>query len=262
MNVVALQFDIIWENPEANYALVEEMVRQEPPAEGDLLVLPEMFSTGFSMNTGTTFELNRTLGRSADFLRKLATSYKCEVIGGMVWPDVTDRPGNFSVWMSSQGEVRSAYQKICPFSMVGEDQAHEAGDAVTIVEWNGIRVALLICYDLRFPELFRSALARGAEMFVVIANWPAKRASHWTRLLEARAIENMAYVVGVNRTGSDPDFPYPGQSRIIDPLGEVLADAGPEAGMIRSEINPELVRKWRHDFPAYQDSLDLKARGF
>ena len=96
MNVVALQFDIIWENPEANYALVEEMVRHAPPAEGDLLVLPEMFSTGFSMNTGTTLELNRTMDRSADFLRKLATSYKCEVIGGMVWPDVTDRPGNFS----------------------------------------------------------------------------------------------------------------------------------------------------------------------
>jgi predicted amidohydrolase len=81
-------------------------------------------------------------------------------------------------------------------------------------------------------------------------------------LLEARAIENLAYVVGVNRTGSDPDFPYPGQSRIIDPLGEVLANAGPEAGMIRSEIKPELIRKWRHDFPAYQDSLELKARGF
>ena len=108
-------------------------------------------------------------------------------------------------------------------------------------------------YDLRFPELFREAVRQGAELFVVIACWPTKRADHWTTLLRARAIENQAWVVGVNRAGSDPNHSYPGGSLIVDCHGVVQADAGSEEGFIFGEMQIEEQRQWRKDFPALND---------
>ncbi|MEM7603581.1 MAG: nitrilase-related carbon-nitrogen hydrolase, partial [Verrucomicrobiota bacterium] len=110
-----------------------------------------------------------------------------------------------------------------------------------------------ICYDLRFPELFRRATAGGAELIVVIASWPTVRMEHWLTLLKARAIENLAYVVGVNRCGSDPNVDYPGRSVVIDPFGEILADAGGEDGLVGVEIDLARVRDWRAEFPALKD---------
>ncbi len=262
MNVVAVQYDIVWENPDRNYELVSELVESAPPEPGDLLILPEMFSTGFSMNTQATLEPGRETDQSAEFMRSLARKFDCDIIGGVVWPDENsqDQPGNQAVWIQRDGGYLGAYQKICPFSMVGEDQVHKAGHEVPVFNWNGIQVAMLVCYDLRFPELFREALAKGAEMFVVIANWPERRESHWTRLIECRAIENLAYVVGVNRTGADPNFTYPGRTRMVDPLGDVLADGGAEVSLVRTRIEIEKVRDWRKNFPAYQDSLNLSSR--
>jgi predicted amidohydrolase len=106
---------------------------------------------------------------------------------------------------------------------------------------------------LRFPEIFRTAVKRGAEVFVVIADWPNRREHHWVTLLQARAIENLAYVVGVNRAGKDPFHVYPGRSMIVDPHGKILADAGLNEGIVSAEIDPVVVRSWRKDFPALQD---------
>ena len=116
-----------------------------------------------------------------------------------------------------------------------------------------MKVVPFICYDLRFPEIFRTAVRQGAEMFVVIANWPNRREMHWVRLLEARAIENLAYVVGVNRTGKDPKLVYSGRTMIIDPHGTILVEAGDLEGVIAADIDPAAVRNWRRDFPALRD---------
>jgi predicted amidohydrolase len=116
-----------------------------------------------------------------------------------------------------------------------------------------MKAAPFICYDLRFPEVFRAAARRGAEIFLVIANWPDRREQHWVTLLQARAIENLAYVVGVNRSGRDPEHVYPGRSMIIDPHGKILADAGGGEAVISAEIDPAEVRNWRRDFPALAD---------
>src|SRR5690606_6307419 len=114
-------------------------------------------------------------------------------------------------------------------------------------------VSPLICYDLRFPEAFRLATKQGAEMFVVIANWPTARVEHWLTLLKARAIENQAYVIGCNRVGRDPKVVYPGRSVIIDPRGNVLADAGGDPGVISSSIDAAALREYRKTFPALND---------
>jgi predicted amidohydrolase len=116
-----------------------------------------------------------------------------------------------------------------------------------------VKVAPFVCYDLRFPEVFRSAVRKGAQVMAVIANWPAKRVEHWVTLLKARAIENQAYVIGVNRVGTDPKLTYPGRSLIVDPHGNVLADGGDKEAVIRAEIDAGVVDAWRRDFPALRD---------
>jgi omega-amidase len=117
-------------------------------------------------------------------------------------------------------------------------------------------VAPFICYDLRFPEAFRVATRRGAQVLAVIANWPAAREGHWMTLLRARAIENQTFVIGVNRCGTDPNHTYSGRSQIIDPRGEILADAGSTEGLIHGRLDLQLLTAYRNEFPALRDMRD------
>jgi predicted amidohydrolase len=141
-----------------------------------------------------------------------------------------------------------------PFSLGGEAEVHERGDTPVVFEWGGLKIATLVCYDLRFPELARAAVRLGAEVLVYIAAWPVKRYQHWLTLLQARAIENQAYVIGVNRTGGDPQFSYNGRSVVVDPHGIIIADAGESECILRAEINPQAVHDWRAQFPALRDA--------
>jgi predicted amidohydrolase len=131
---------------------------------------------------------------------------------------------------------------------------HQAGTNVNVFEWQGLKIAPLICYDLRFPELAREAVRAGAEVLVYIAAWPVRRFLHWITLLQARAIENQAYVIGVNRYGSDPQFSYNGRSLIVDPHGVIIADAGEQERVLSAQIDSQIVRDWRSQFPALKDA--------
>jgi len=135
----------------------------------------------------------------------------------------------------------------------GESKNYEAGAEILTFKWHGFVVAPFVCYDLRFPELFREGARQAAQLFVVIANWPIKRIQHWVVLLQARAIENQAYVVGVNRTGSDPTYPYNGRSLIVNPHGDILVDAGSSECVISADVDLATVEAWRAEFPALQD---------
>ena len=123
----------------------------------------------------------------------------------------------------------------------------------------GLAVAAFVCYDLRFPEIFRAAAAAGADCFVVVANWPSRRTHHWSLLLRARAVENQAVVVGVNRCGTDPGFVYEGASAVIDEQGAVLAEAGAGVEVVRAAVDHEAVAAWREAFPALRDRRDVSA---
>jgi omega-amidase len=175
------------------------------------------------------------------------------MIGGVVTSAPDGRGYNQAVVVGPDGTALARYSKMQPFSLGGEAKNYTAGDQPVFFAWQGLIVAPFICYDLRFPELFRSAVRGGAQLFTVIANWPHMRIHHWVTLLQARAIENQAYVAGVNRCGTDPKFTYNGRSIIVDPHGTILADAGDGEGMISAEISPEIVNKWRAEFPALQD---------
>ena len=251
MKVYCCQLDIAWENKPANFTRIRALLEQNRPEPGSLIVLPEMFSTGFSMNVAAIAE--QVSPGAEQFLRDLAVELDSFVIGGVVTRGADRRGLNQALVISQSGEELIRYTKIHPFTLGGELDNYSRGQTIESFDWNGIKVVPFICYDLRFPELFRSAVRENAELFVVIANWPNKREQHWTTLLQARAIENLAYVVGVNRAGSDPQLVYPGRSMIIDPHRAVLADAGLPETVISAEVTLQAVRSWRRDFPALKD---------
>jgi omega-amidase len=249
MELIGLQTEIAWHDREANHVMVRALLEEARPKPGALVVLPEMFASGFSRDmAAATSEAEK----SEEFLSSQAKEHGIALMAGLA-----TRPGgcgaNESVTFGPDGRELARYRKLQPFSLAGEADAYPAGDRLVTFAWGGFSVAPFICYDLRFPELFREATARGADLFAVVANWPDRRQHHWSTLLRARAIENMAGVIGVNRAGRDPEFNYAGGSVILGPQAEVLAEAGSTAGVIRADLNPATVAEWRAAFPALRD---------
>jgi len=249
--VIAVQHRIHWEDGPATIAEVEQLLRPLSIPPRSLLVFPEMFATGFSMNVAAAAEDSG--GVAHRFLQNLALRHACTTVGGVVRQGTGGLGRNEAVAFGPQGAELARYCKNRLFSHAGEHRYYEAGRGVVTFEWEGFVVCPLICYDLRFPELFRTAAHRGATLFVVIANWPVQRASHWSSLLIARAIENQAFVVGVNRSGHDPHNEYAGGSLVVDPFGEAVAATGSEPCVVESCLDLDSLHRWRARFPALRD---------
>ena len=249
--VIGVQFNIAWEDKPANFERVRRLLSTAPIEPESLIVLPEMFSTGFSMNVAGIKEGEE---RPAErFLASLARDHRAYVLGGVVNAGVDRRGRNQAVGFSPTGEQIVRYDKIQPFSLGKESEHYAAGDSIQLFDWQGFKVAPFVCYDLRFPEHFRRAAIMGAEVMIVIASWPFPRVQHWLTLLAARAIENQAYVVGINRCGADPYLRYPGRSSAFDPHGEAVGQAGEGESLLRVDLDRNMVTAWRRDFPALRD---------
>jgi len=251
MKLYCVQSDIIWENKRANFARVQTLLRALAPARNSLVLLPEMFATGFSMNAAATQEGQG--GETEQFLKALAMELGVFLMGGLVAAISPSRGRNQAVVFSPDGKEVARYSKIQTFSFGGESDTYDGGNEIVLFNWQGSVVAPFICYDLRFPEHFREATRRGAQLLTCIANWPVARIQHWVTLLQARAIENQAYVVGVNRTGTDPKLTYNGRSLIISPKGDVIADAGNAECIINAEVSLEDLESYRRDLPFLDD---------
>ena len=252
MRVACLQFDIAWEDKLANYRRVERRVREARLERGTLLLLPEMFATGFSMNADGIAE--PADGPTPTFVAGLAREHGIHVLAGVVLRGESGRPRNEAMLFGPDGKLRCRYAKVHRFTFAGEHGHFDAGAGPVACDVAGWRVQPAVCYDLRFPELFRTApAARGAELICVIANWPAARASHWLALLKARAIENQAYVAAVNRCGRDVNVEYSGHSQVIDPRGNVVADAGEGEAVASALLDLDALRTYREQFPALSD---------
>ena len=256
MRLHLLQTDIAWEDRSENLARVERLLAATPPMQGDIVVLPEMFDTGFSRDTKRTADN----GDTRRWLEATAKRLDIRIIAGVTIA-TSATTGNLArnraLIVDGSGVV-AEYDKIHPFSVGREHEAFSGGDRVVVVELGDdeplARVCPLVCYDLRFPEVFRAGRMLGAEVFFVIANWPATRIDHWRTLAIARAIENQAFVVAVNRVGKDPLTTYPGGSLVVGPRGEVLVEGGADEGPIRAEIHPADARVWREKFRIWQDA--------
>jgi omega-amidase len=252
MKIACVQFDIVWENKPVNHDRVAKMLRDAALPPGTLVILPEMFATGFSMNVSAIAESAE--GETHAFLSKLSRELKLNILAGVVRATTGGQGINEAVVFGPAGDELARYQKLHPFSFAGEDKHFAAGKRVVTFAWDEFTVAPLICYDLRFPEPFRLATKRGADCFAVIANWPASRELPWVTLLQARAIENQAYVAGVNRCGNDPNAAYAGRSLIIDPRGNIIADGGTTPGVISAELDRPALLAFREKFPVLRDT--------
>jgi omega-amidase len=249
MEILCLQTNIVWHDPGANLEAISAMLEEARPATGALAVLPEMCTSGFSRDVAAA-----TCGTSAaeSALAALAQRHGIALMAGMA-VRTAEAGANESVTWGPDGRELARYRKLQPFTPAEEHVNYPAGAQVVTFQYGGFTIAPFICYDLRFPEIFRAAVRRGADLIAVIGNWPNRRHQHWTTLLKARAIENQAAVIGVNRAGTDPQFTYAGGSIILGPQAEVLAEAGEAPGCIRVAVTPEPVREWRSAFPALRD---------
>ncbi len=248
MKVALLQQDIAWENVPENHRRAAQLLEGAATAGARLAVLPEMFSTGFSMDPGRLAQAPG--GESETFLEAQAKALDLWIIASI--PEAgTPRPRNMAL-VVSPGGTAARYAKIHPFSYAGEDKHYAPGDRVVTIPIDGLRLTPLVCYDLRFPEPFRVAAAE-TDLFVIVANWPELRREHWRTLLRARAIENQAFVAGVNRVGDGDSLHYTGDSAVVGPLGETLVEGGGEEGVFLASVDRAAVAKLRARFPALDD---------
>ena len=254
LRVAAVQHDIVWNDRDANFERLAPKVAAAAGAGAGLVVLTETFSTGFGFGQAGFGETEG--GPSAQFLAEMAKEHgvwvggSCpEVADGA--PDDDQRPSNTFV-LTGPGGVTYRYRKIHPFSHAGEERHVRAGTDLVTVDVEGFRVSMFVCYDLRFADEFWQ-LATGTDLYLVPANWPEKRRAHWMALLQARAIENQAYVVGVNRVGEGDNLSYSGDSRIVDPLGELLATASHTESILLADISTDHVEQTRSHFRFLQD---------
>jgi predicted amidohydrolase len=252
MKVAGIQHDIVWEQPDANFERLAPMITAAAGLGARLVVCTEMFSTGFSMHTERVAEAED--GPSAAFLVDQARANDVWVCGSIPVRDATDQSGrafNQLVLAAPDGAV-ARYAKIHPFTFSGEHEHYTAGKDLLTVAIEGVRCSFFVCYDLRFANEFW-ALADDTDCYVVVANWPEARRAHWRALLPARAIENQAYVIGVNRVGDAKGLSYVGDSMIVDPLGEILAAGATTETIISADVDAARVKAVRAEFPFLQD---------
>jgi predicted amidohydrolase len=251
VKVAAVQHDICWEAPAETARHVTPLIAAAVAAGARLVVLTEMFATGFSMASDRIAQAPD--GPSTTFLAKQAAAHGVWVVASVPTLDPQlPRPVNRLIVAGPGGE-RHQYDKIHPFSFAGEHEHYAAGSSFLTTEIEGIRVSGFVCYDLRFADEFW-AVAPSTDCYIVVANWPAARRHHWRSLLVARAIENQAYVVGVNRVGRGGGLDYAGDSMIVGPFGEILEEATqPVEVTLRAELDTAVVAATRERFPFLAD---------
>lgn len=255
MQIVAVQLNMAWEDKQANHRRVEALLAQTQIAPGALIILPEMCETGFTMNPAAAAQDAQRSGEA--WLRELAASTSSAVMGGLASPlDEAGQSRNEAIVVAPDGSELARYQKLQPFSHSGEQEHYLAGDQICLFSWQGVKIAPFICYDLRFPEHFRRATQAGAELLTLIACWPAVRSEHWVRLLQARAIENLAVTIGVNRSGTEPGLTFDGRSAGFDHMGQPLFEADAREQVIVCDVDLDAARDWRAHFPALRDIRD------
>ncbi len=254
LRVAAVQHDIVWHEREANFAALAPRVAAAAAGGAGLVLFTETFSTGFSFDTPGIGEPEG--GPSSSFLAAQAAQHGLWVGGSCpeIAPDAPaddQRPSNVFVLAGPDGTVHR-YRKIHPFSHAGEERYVRAGAEFVTVDIGGVRCSLFVCYDLRFADEFW-ALGPDTDAYLVVANWPASRRAHWSALARARAIENQAYVVAVNRVGSGGGLDYIGDSAIIDPLGETLVGAAGVETILFADVDTAVVADTRDRFRFLQD---------
>jgi len=249
LRVTLIQTGLVWEDIKSNLAAFDEKIK-DICTDTDLIILPEMFTTGFSMKVEKLAQ--KMDGYSVKWLKEKSKQKKADITGSLIIKD-DDKYFNRLIWVKPGGELFT-YDKRHLFRMSGEEKIYSAGDKNITVELNGWKIRPFICYDLRFPAWTRN-IKNQYDVAIFIANWPEKRSMHWKLLLQTRAIENQCYVIGVNRVGKDDKgYPYSGDSSVIDPMGKILFQKKDNPCLYTSRLSYQLIEDYRKTFPAWMDA--------
>jgi predicted amidohydrolase len=248
LNITLIQTELDWEDISANLRRFDRIL-DKVAADTHLVILPEMFTTGFSMNAEGLAEDMQ--GAGVRWMLAKAKAMKVDLVGSLMIAD-KKRYFNRLCWVKPDGTLH-VYDKRHLFRMAGEHHVYGAGENTIKVQLHGWNIRPFICYDLRFPAWTRNH-ANAYDLALFIANWPARRAAHWKVLLQARAVENLSYVVGVNRIGTDGNgLYYSGDSSVIDPLGGIIYRNAHAFSVYTTTLDYDLLQTYRRDFPAWKD---------
>jgi len=249
INAAAIQFNVKQGDVDANLAYVRAALPRVAAQGANLAVLPEMWSSGFAYKNLNELALH-TAG-IVEELQALSRELKLVIVGSMPEPN-GDKVFN-TIYVIDNGAIAGVYRKIHLFSLLGEDRAFSGGDSWLLADTSIGKVGVIICYDLRFPELSRRLAVEGAQVICVPAQWPKPRQEHWRTLLRARAIENQLYVVSCNACGIIGKLDLFGMSLIIDPKGELLGEMGENEGEIIAPLDIQVMNEWRAQIPCFND---------
>lgn len=255
LKITVFQGYLFWENIDKNLqniALRLSGIREKT----DLIIMPEMFNTGFTMDAERLAEPMN--GKTMQWMRTIAQKYSCTITGSLIIKE-TDKYYNRLIWMRADGTYE-CYDKRHLFAMGKEHLTYSPGNKKLIVELNGWKICPVICYDLRFPVWLRN-VDEAYDMLIIVANWPEKRALHWRTLIPARAVENQSYVIGVNRVGHDGNEVYhSGDSTCISPNGDVVYYKRDEEDVYTFTINPDELKRVRRAMPFLKDADEFKIK--
>jgi len=244
-----VQYNPVWENKIENMKKIDSMMSNDFK-NVDLLIFPEMTLTGFTMKAEKFCE--DLHGESIGYFSELARKFRTNILGGFILKE-EDAFYNVIVHINENAEVKSLYKKTHPFSYSSENKHYRRGEQAVTTKIGDWSIGLAVCYDLRFPELYRNYAKMKSELVVTIANWPDTRIDHWKVLLKARAIENQCYSIGVNRVGNDPKLHYNGYSCMFGPMGNEIVSVKDEEEIIYCDIEKEKVMETRGKLPFLDD---------
>jgi predicted amidohydrolase len=247
------QIASVWGEPEKTLRKVEPLIMNASCAGASLIAFPEQFATGWDPVSHANVE--DCTGRTVSNLQNLARKYSITIIGSFRERG-NPLPRNVAVAVGKDGEVLAMYAKMHLFSPAHEDSAYTPGITLPVFSYEGVRWGMAICYDLRFPAMFRIYARQGVHAVLVPAAWPASRIRHWELFLSARAAENQMYIIGINTTGKNPVDQYSGATMTVDPYGTIVSRAGDREELLFSEIDPDLVDTVRAEFPIERDRKD------
>ncbi|HET6996828.1 MAG TPA: amidohydrolase [Chitinophagaceae bacterium] len=259
--ITIIQTNLHWEDKSANLKMLEEKINSIKE-KTEIVILPEMFSTGFSMRPG---ELAETMeGESVQWMKRIAAAKKVILAGSLIISESNGQSTKYYnrlIWMLPNGQY-GVYDKRHRFAYAGEDEQFTAGSKRLIASVKGWKINLLICYDLRFPVWARQQSQEDSpefDLLIYVANWPDRRVHAWKTLLQARAIENQCYVVGVNRTGDDGNgIHYSGESMVVDPMGEVLYTKKEAEDIFTITLDNDHLEAVRQKLPFWKDADHFK----
>jgi predicted amidohydrolase len=250
--VALAQMAVAYGNPEENLRTARSQAAQAAAQGADLLILPELWPTGYDLDRADVYAAPLDQGAFAQ-MAELAATHQMYVLGTALERNPAGRPYNTAALYGPDGRRSAAYHKVHLFPPLGEVEHMAPGEALPVFDLPWGRTAIAICYDLRFPEMWRRYRAAGAELVLIPAEWPDRRVEHWRLFLRARALENQLFVAGCNRAGSDVDGSFGGYSGAVDPWGRVVAECGSEPGLVLAALDLDEVARCRRLFPWFED---------